>query len=978
MKKRQEWSLACLIGVCISISLTRALWQLQGFPAFVDFNIPATSGTTLISIGRFLQPWDWFINGGRPNPAIFSEPFALAGIFVLQVLFGANLGGSAFLMTTVFAGFIATYATVRTRAASFPSAILAAAFFVANPWYYDELAQGHYYFLLLAPAVIYLLSSWAENDPWSPRRWLGLTLATAYVFALDFRYSLIIVAAFAIVLVRSWRSALVRARLASAIFAAILVVWVYVPMLVMFPELKASNSPGGGSLAAFSQFTSLVSALTLLRYNQNAQLVVPPSAPLWGALWMSAALVIIVIVGAILKESDRRKRDILLAWIAVGIVIGAGTNPPFGFIVDVLAGTVPILGMVLRDPSKGLLLTASVATLALARYRFAVPDGAVARNSLAMIARRLGDTPLAVIAPTLAVIVYLLPFVVTPFGSAYAIPQDELDRSRAAYDAAVHSVGDTHPRITAIPSGVLVRYDSNARRVYDPLQLFPSAGLVRVSVDYDFDDSSNAARFALAGLDAGTLALPGAALADLGVSAVAVRPGVFGEYDSSDENALLTPSRDPLTPVLDLVSNPGGIAPQEEPSLAIASQQLALVDRDRALVDDARSLQLVPRSFVWTFDSIPDAGALQLASPGAPPPGQDVPLHELGGTWRTGDTLWARDGGLLLRTPTFAAIGDGGADGSLRAHVPAGTYKIYAHVLVRRDPIRYGFTLNGQRFDTPVREVTSDHFAWFRLGTTVVGQAESVQVAVHGLGSRVGADALRFVPVRASGRHDLVIAQLSGADAAPGLSENRTPFSSAGHRLYVDAQNVARLVRIDDVHVAGSSVVVSLHGRADRAKIQISAGGRACNVRLPRLDGIVRCILPGPIDGPVTLSVHGGTVDADLIGFSSSPAVGVATATPVRLREESSAFDIDPSGTRSFVCVKIADPRLWLGPVHPVGSCLGYGQLFHTDAGHYRFVFAASRPEFAACIADGLVLAFLIALTILRARAHPARSQQPN
>lgn len=979
-------------GACASFLVLAALWHQTGVLDYVDSNFPATVEATLTSLQRYSASWDWYSNMGRPNPSFLSEEVLLGPYLVAQLIFGTGLASKILILLMVFSAYCGNVSALRRLHVSWFGTVAGATFSIVNPWFFDEIAQGHIYLLMSAWAVPLAFVVFVQA-----RRWGTLTsilgfVSISYVVAIDFRFAALVYFGAVVGLLARlryggsfvetlWRSS----ALVAPPFLLAFIVFAYASMV---GALRAGNSPSASSLGYYSQFTSLWSSITLVRSNYNALDQLSHLGDHLVFFWALAYGALLVFgARAFRLRIDPALKAMLGIVAATGIVLGSGLDSPFGAFNGLLHDHIPLYGDLFRDPSKFFVLQVFAYSL-LIGLSFGTIGRWPVRRLLDIVEAPLPVLLRSAVLPLvvcIAALLYVAPFLGFDFSTATAFDASQNRDIVDAVDRAELEARDAGARFAMFPPGVRVQYTGSAPFVYDPLALFPTAPDVRVPVAYDFDESSLAARWALGTIDGARTAVPGSLLEDLGVSRIAVRD-LHAQYDLGVESGMLRPiavadltNRSGLTPAGDNVfrTDAGGIA--------VGSNAGIVVDGDRETLAAARSLDIVPKSGAWCFiaQCQPTLETLAVSDLSLAPTGEDLDVTRFGSAdygahWIVGTVAWAEMNFNASRSPAPSIVGFGKIEGSATFATHDGTADVWIRAMNGEKPTAYrleGFD-RSLRLDVP-RTLALDGFKWYRVGR-VRTHAGTTSLRLAGFGSHVCISNIRLTaPDAPLPREDVYVGTLTDASAwsVGNVFTKPLDWSIDGFRVFFGGPKEARL----DFHTAVPDGLwrFVIHGRADqRAGVVQILAASSCRLTMKLSDTLQQCDVRVR-DGRFSVASTRGDIFADGIALYNVAAIHRESLAgrPLRFTHDNGSFSVDNPQQYRYVAVRVADPTLWETKTARFGKAFGYGMLF--DGSHVKridAVFAADKRFILGLAITALTLV-LIALGIaVRRRARDVRA----
>ncbi len=962
-------------GILVSFLLLGSIWQQPGMIDYVDTNLPSDISATLASLHRFSAAWDWYANMGRPNASFLSEQTLLIPYLVLQFIAGSDPASKILLYLMVLSTYCGGLIAIRRLGGSWLGAAAGATFLIVNPWYFDEIAQGHIYLLMSAWAVPLIFVLFVQERRWNSGDSVLGFLTVAYVVAIDFRFAALLY--FVAVIGTLTRARILGLReivwrCAALAAAPLLLAFIALPYIGMLQALRAGNAPASSSLGYYSAFTSLWASFSLVRPNYNAIGQLGHLGDRLIYVWaVSYGLLFVVALRALGRVRDRGFKTMLIAVAATGIILGSGQNSPFGPMNAALHRYIPLYGDLFRDPSKFYVLQVVAYALVLGSVR--LPKWRYHRL------RDFADAPLvglvrdigAPVSIGCAAAFYLIPFLVWDFATVSAFDPAQNRAVATAVGRAEREARQTDARFTMFPPGVRVQYAGSPAFVYDPFILFPTAPDVRIPVAYDFETSSLAVRWALATIDSGRTDVGGSLLSDLGVARIAVRD-LPAQYDLPIEAKMLTPlPKPPLKHQRDLVDEGGAVFRTMHVGIAIGSNGMATVDGDRGTVLAARSLGLMPENSIWCFVSQchPAISALAISNLSAAPQGFDVDLQrfgiaDYGPHWIFGTVAWAELNLNAVRTPLPPLVGFGNVSGTAQVLLPRHDFDVWVQVVNGDSPSSYSLDGVGGRLrvDVPT-SLALDGFTWYRMGRAHANELHA-SLTISGHGSHLCVGALRFtapdapLPQASAYVGSLVNAQSwSLGHAYPIMPGDG---SIDGLRVFFGGRKAAHLTF--RTSIPDGSWSIAIRGRWDRptTRVRIEAAS-TCSLTFRKVDSIRQCRIQLR-NGRFSIVTANGNLFADGIAVWHPAAVARARldGNTLPFKHNNGSFSVATGGAYRYVAVRIADPPLWASATPSLGSSYGYGLLFGRTSGHT--LTARFTPDRAFPL--GVAIAALTALSI--------------
>ncbi|GAC1542270.1 MAG: hypothetical protein NVS3B16_07010 [Vulcanimicrobiaceae bacterium] len=973
-------------GAIAAFLLLGALWHQSGVLDYVDANFPATIDATLTSIRRYSASWDWYANMGRPNPSFLSEQVLLAPYLAAQFVFGTGLASKVLVFGMVLSTYGGTLGALRRLGVGWFGAVAGATFAIVNPWYFDEIAQGHIYLLMSAWAVPLAFVLFVQARRWSSADSLLGFFAIFYIVAIDFRFAALLyfVAAVGIVVrlhavpfgETLWRSA-------ALIAPPVLLAFIVFAYAAMVGALRAGNAPSSSSLDYYSNFTSLWSALTLVRPNYNALDQVGRLGDRLSFYWAFAyGALLLAAAGAFRLRVDRALKTLLAVVGATGIVLGSGLNSPFGPLNALLHDRVPLYGDLFRDPSKFFVLQTFAYAIVIGLVANVVPRWPFGRlqDVLEAPLSRVVRCVLVPAGAALAALLYVAPFLGWDFSTAAAFDAGQNKAVVEAVDRAEREANDAGARFAMFPPGVRVAYAGNPAFVYDPLALFPTAPNVRIPVAYDFDQSSLAARWGLANVDSARTPVPGSLLEDLGIGRIAVRD-VRAQYDLGIESGTLrSVAASDLVHQRGLSAGGAGVF-RTAGGIATGSDGAVVVDGDRETIVTARSLGILPSGGAWCFvaQCRPTQETFALSDLTQAPAGEDLDVTrfgtaDYGAHWIVGTIAWAEMNLNASRSATPSIVGFGKVTGSAAFPTRAGDADVWVRAIDVDDRAAYRLTGfdRSLRLEVP-RALALDGFKWYRLGRVHL-RSGTTSLQLTGSGPRLCISNIRLTqPDAPLPRRDAYVGSLVDATSwtAGNVYQRPSDWSIDGFRVLFGGRRAARL----DFRTAipDGTWRVALHGRADtRTGIVQVRSASTCQLSMNAADSIQQCDVRIR-NGAFSISSTRGNIYADGIGVYDATAVHAERLAghTLRFTHDNGSFTVDNPKQYRYVAVRVADPTLWDSRASRFGTAFGYGMLFDGSASkRIDAVFAADKRFALGLAIAAVALASIIAGIVLRRRSR--------
>lgn len=942
--KRRGLVAAIAWGLLATFLLLGALWHQVGLIDYVDVNFPGTVEATLTSLRRYSASWDWYANMGRSNPSFLSEQVLLAPYLVMQLLFGTDIASKMMLFGMVFATYCGTVSALRRLNASWFSASASATFAIVNPWFFDEIAQGHIYLLMSAWAVPLACVLFVQARRWSTLdSFLGF-FTVFFIVAIDFRFAALIYFVAVVGMIARLRDGISRAerlwRSCALMVPPFLLAFIVFSYGSMFGALRAANAPAPSSVDYYSNFTSLWAALTLVRPNYNALNQLGHLGDRLVYYWAFAyAALLLGAARAFTLNIDRPLKVLCATMIITGVVLGSGLNSPFSAINALLHDRVPLYAELFRDPSKFYVLQVVAYTLLIGlsigpnvRWPFRRLLDLV-EAPISTVVRFVGVPLLA----TIAAILYLAPFLGWDFSTATAFDPAQNKNVVSSVEEAEHAVTGNGGRFAMFPPGVRVQYTGSATYVYDPLALFPTAPNVRIPVAYDFEPASTVARWSLGTVDSARTTVPGSVLGDLGVDRIAVR-ALPGQYDLAMETHMLRP----VAPV-DFVGKDGliaagdGVFRTRSGGIALGSNGSVVVDGDRETIVTARSLGVVPTSGAWCFATQckPSGQILTISDLTAAPPGNDLDVGQFGSAdygphWIAGSIAWAEMNLNASRSPLPSIVGFGEITGTAVFETQAGDADVWIRAINGGETTSYrldGFS-HPLRLDVP-RSLSLGGFKWYRVGRVRLNTGRT-SITFTGKGPQLCISNIRLVkPGTAMPRHDIYVGTVTDA-ASWSVGHTflkASDWSISGERVFFGGSAPARL----DFHTSVPDGIwkVVLRGRSDRRSAAVTVRSKTtCQLHLTQSDSTSGCDVRIR-GGSLSFITTQGNVFADGIGITkqsiqSEPFSGER----LNFSHGNGSFTVENPKRYRFVAVRVADSELWQSRSARLGIAFGYGMLF--------------------------------------------------
>ena len=955
-----------LISLCGALIIAHGAFTLPGILSYVDFNVPVSWHALVVSIERYLGSWDWFSNAGRPNPSFLAEDVLLWLYAAVAALLGVALGSKVLLVVMLWITILGVFFTLRYAGASKTSAGAAATLFVANPWFYDEIAQGHVYLLLSAAIVPFVLASFTGDRRWTTLQWSLVSVLLFLLVGIDFRFAALAFACAGLGLVFTafsvgWRETAWRA--ASLFVSVLLLSGILFSYAAMLHALAQGNTPPAASLDFYSSFLSLVSSLTLVRNNYNSSAALG-SVGIYNALWWPAMFALVFLgIRALWQQGTARSRLLIAVWVA-GMILGLGSEPPLGFLNVALYEHVKIIADLFRDPSKFYILALSGMTFAVAvmidGWRVPWPNlGSYSFSAQITVERafqsvgdyikrmRLGNVYSA--AMIAIVVIVAIPFVaVTPSTFATFDPvaqRPSLDTLSAAQAAAKGT------RFALYPFGVRASYGGDY--LYDPLVLFPESFNARIPVAYDFDSSALTARWALSGLLTGYDPAPLGSLSDLGVGAVGIRDNVHGDFDLPDERALLGSDNAETN----LRSTTGlnwdeNVASLPNAALAVGAKALLSVDEgDRAIVSVARELSIVPDASIWCAkDSCPrSAPEFSIQALDAPGGGCDFNLNSLQSANGKSGTVswqhWLSAGGVPVRFNTPPLVADS-LDGALA--VPAcgrGHRDVWLRIISSNSETRSDLLVSdgmqSRKIAFPQRLDAS--LSWIYAGRFNLNR--SLRIKIQNSPSVI--ETIRAVPFVVEKAPDIAVSSAGSAIKYGGEVQVRShPGAYAATEVVLrGARRAASAVY--QVSFPPGRYFATLRGRVwPKGTVVTFESGNSCRVPVATDYSAQFCQLSLAPSERITVHVAGGTLTTDALGFSRlSPPLyrKPLLAHALEFTHGLNDYSVRTTEPETALAVKVAMPSFWSGNRAPDGVAYDYAALFtRVDRGGLKMTFRPS------------------------------------
>jgi hypothetical protein len=960
-------------------------FNVPGILSYVDFNVPLTMHATVVSIERYLAGWDWYSNAGRPNPSFLAEDLLLYVYFVFIAIAGAALGSKMLLLFFVFLTALGAYGALRYGGCRPSSSAIGAAFFIGNPWFYDEISQGHVYLLMTAAALPFLFSAFVTQRRWKLPVYALASLALFAVIVIDFRFAAIAygVAAVALLLViaKIGRAELFK-RVAAMACGAILSAGTMLPSAMMFHALASGNTPPSNSLSYYSSFLSPLASITLVRYNYNTSEALGALGGFSLIWWIVIYLTVLIAIRTLLRERTAAGLAAGIIWVA-GALLALGDNPPLGAVNVLLYQHVPLMADLFRDPSKFFVLNTTAMSFALAwsadRFHHSWPstaqrvsNGTSLADLMAIARAYVGSVNIGNLRHAglmLLIAVEALPFCIVAPG-----PMAGLDPSvyPAAFNAVREAAKDAgNARMALYPIGVRTDYAESVV-IYDPAVIFPTVPDVRVPVAYDFDASSLAARWALGASTSGYQSDALGALDDIGVGAIGIRPGVSGSFDLPSEVASFTgPSADANARAAFTPGSPNDVAVIPNASIAVTADHVASVDDgDRGVVAAARELDELPAASIWcdaaSCGTVSAHARFELA--GAPDP--SCPL----GTdrWKRDDgrlaASWQQWAGFSTAPVRFGTPPIVLANGAIHALLPACARGVH-HVWILAQSGANDTLPPAMMLDSGTRSVAlrsqselGSTLQWIDAGPVPLSQS---------------------LTIRNTGQTPVLIEDVRIADtAAQATVEVASPLQARRFAGSVAAHGAAGAYGGSEaLFRAGSSAELSalprgrwmLHVsvRKAHAATLVAASSSTCTFTL-RENGVSTCSIES--SGTLRLSVTSGEAGIDLISLSSPSSLSAAAFAghAVRFRHGLNDYAVS-APPRALVAVKVGDPRLWDG-TPTAGTAYGYAPIFTVPAdGRIDETFSPTRMQ-GLIVAISLVIAVLLSLLVAYTQRYEQRA----
>lgn len=959
-------------GVFICFFLISSVWQQPGMIDYVDMNLPHDLAATITSLGRFSAAWDWYANMGRPNASFLSEQTLLVPYLVLQLLFGPDPASKMLLFMMVLSSYVGALFAMRRLRRQWFGAVVGATFFIVNPWYFDEIAQGHIYLLMSAWVVPLIFALFVQPVRWSSRDSILALVTVTYVVAVDFRFAALLYFIAVVGLFTRLRAVRLREilwRSLPLVVAPLLLAFIALPYIGMLAALRAGNAPVASSLGYYSAFTSIWASLSLVRPNYDAVAQLVHLGDRLTDLWSASYVVLFALaLRSFARVEDRGFKIAVLVVAGVGIVLGSGENSPFGGLNDALHRDVPLYGDLFRDPSKFYILQVVAYAFLLSALRMpSWPYRYVGDLTAEPLERLVAHTAKPALLACAAVL-YLVPFLAWTFATVSAFDPSQNPVAVAAVDRAEADARAKHARFTMFPPGVRVQYAGSPSFVYDPFILFPTAPDVRIPVAYDFEPASLAVRWALATIDEGRTDVAGSLLDELGVSSVAVRD-VPGQYDLPIENSMLPAlAKPPFSHQRDLTDDGGGVF-HAQGGIATGSDAIVLVDGDRATMSTARSLGVLPESTIWCFvgQCRPSGSSLAVSNVSVAPLGVDLDIQhfgfaDYGGHWIAGTIAWAEDELNAGRTPVPSLVGFGAITGSASFDVPRRDADVWMQVANSSTASEYRLDGLGSqlRLNVP-QSLGSNGFAWYRLGRAHAS-AQRVSLTLAGTGAILCVGAIRLTaPGAAPSLAAVYVGHLANAriwSIGHAYLERVDDGSADGFRVNFGGRSPSRLVLETSVPDGWWTLVV--HGRRSHSPARVRArSASTCALAFGTRDATSSCriLMRG---GRLEIETARGSLHADAYALWRPDLVAAipVAAKPLPFAHTGAAFSVSTGGRFRYVAVKIADPGLWASSATALGTAYDYALLF--ERGSAERLTGRFKPD--AAFGPGVAMAACAAL----------------
>lgn len=911
---------------------------LHGVLYYNDYSLPLSIQDALVNLSRFNSVWDGFAYFGHPNALFFGTQLYLYAYVAIGKIASLSIASKIIPLLLLFLGEASMFCVLSARFDAVASAA-AAVLYVANPWTYDQLLQGHIYLLEILPLLPILASSLFLEARWGQRRWLITALSLAGVLMCDYHFAILftgsgIYVAAVGVAAKSLDQKEFASRIVALALGVTLLGFFAVPYVATLRLIMQANAPGFGNLAYFSNVTSISDALTLLRPSMNAGQALFSMPNVFVYLWFVLATV--PAAGALLLLVRRdlwpsRLWGVFTSLVVISVILGAGLNSPF-VAVDRWFYTYIPLAAVFRDPSKFFIIP-------LVFYCFALPKLVSVAGDPHKWGAALARVALCSLVATLA-----LPFLIVGNVAARAFSYSP---AYASLSGAYQGVSQNQ-RVAFLPPWNFLKYPSHvpleSEPIHDPLVLYPRGPFAGIDYNYDNSLSNRFARWLFGQLYFEHTTEFGRLARMAGISRIIYRSGVNLVSGNAADSKIFSS-----------FNAAASLAAQDDLRGLVSGATTTYHVRDAAIFRTVARVDSIGTSTLDVIDGLAQAGEnFRNASvcfsnecpKGAPILSADFANSAFVGTgitgtlagfrrggFRTGGWVWAAAYGALLGEShlPYYSIRGGSGRAFFKGLMVGQTYRVYVRIL--RGPSAYAASMNcgTHKMSILIPSVpVGFQMKWVRFGA-VKSSATSISCELMIASGQVAISNIELVDSR-SGLNLPDILFLDPTDTTGSVHAKAMP--QAG--VYFDVEKIGKegygIYHVNS-RVIGRKVYVLARTHGGRGLLRLDAGS---GVPIPQ--GNQRWISLGVVRSPVVKLRNAGriSISVHLIAITNRLLpLDARASNALAVRQTSSIVPQTFQMTRPAILAwSEPEANVWrIDGRAPGGTLAGFGQLYRLGDG---------------------------------------------